>query len=500
MFREAVRITRHCGYEYLWIDSLCIVQDSPSGWEVEASRMMSVYGNAICTIAFLFPPSGRWLRDRTSARGMAPCVLRAATTSMHGVYISPNQYLIYDRFDTQGHVTRAWQKQTSWSLFHRAWAMQEHLLSPRTLLYGNKSLMWECGSTICDELTGKIRQSFDDTRPYDYKDAWDNDGVSKWHLELPKSSMRRAMHSILDQWYALVQAYRTKALTYETDRIMAFTGITRAFQSRHGLTNIAGAWVECLQYSLVWWMEQDLEKDTTPPSSSTVVEMQQAPTWSWYSCRISSHRPLTFFNERHLDSMWIDKLLPLCKVRHYQWPDSPINFVPSTGFHKLANVSLTLEASVLPTALDNDMDPVYGHPLLGDQYHDLHGGIRYTYHPDTFGVQFEQPINVLLALVLEAPKPDHSRGVINHDCIGLALVRSSKRDTWQRIGLWRSCICLPASRVSIRSVYGQNYQPLRHDQQLKVFEDGIRLRRKPEEGGSVFESLPGVNVQVLTLV
>lgn len=55
-FKEAVRVTLALGHHFLWIDSLCIVQDSTEDWKYEAGRMATVYGNATCNLAFLFPP------------------------------------------------------------------------------------------------------------------------------------------------------------------------------------------------------------------------------------------------------------------------------------------------------------------------------------------------------------------------------------------------------------------------------------------------------------
>jgi hypothetical protein len=49
-FRDAVEVTRGLGYEYIWIDSLCIVQDDPKDWKEEAPRMALVYGIAVCSI------------------------------------------------------------------------------------------------------------------------------------------------------------------------------------------------------------------------------------------------------------------------------------------------------------------------------------------------------------------------------------------------------------------------------------------------------------------
>ena len=54
-FRDAMHITRRLGSKFnishVWIDSLCIVQDSPDDWLGEASRMGNVYANAWCNIA-----------------------------------------------------------------------------------------------------------------------------------------------------------------------------------------------------------------------------------------------------------------------------------------------------------------------------------------------------------------------------------------------------------------------------------------------------------------
>lgn len=64
-FQESVWLTRQLGLKYLWIDSLCIVQDDKADWQGEAPRMSSVYGNASITFAAshstgchtgLFPP------------------------------------------------------------------------------------------------------------------------------------------------------------------------------------------------------------------------------------------------------------------------------------------------------------------------------------------------------------------------------------------------------------------------------------------------------------
>lgn len=50
-FRDAINVTRSLDLQYLWIDSLCIIQDSPSDWTRVSAKICSVYNNAILNIA-----------------------------------------------------------------------------------------------------------------------------------------------------------------------------------------------------------------------------------------------------------------------------------------------------------------------------------------------------------------------------------------------------------------------------------------------------------------
>lgn len=50
-FRDAILITRELQIRYLWIDSLCIIQDSPSDWTKHVSEMAHIYHNGVLTLA-----------------------------------------------------------------------------------------------------------------------------------------------------------------------------------------------------------------------------------------------------------------------------------------------------------------------------------------------------------------------------------------------------------------------------------------------------------------
>jgi len=49
-FQDAVKLVKQLGQHYLWIDSLCIIQDDKTDWAIEAAAMAAVYGNSIFTI------------------------------------------------------------------------------------------------------------------------------------------------------------------------------------------------------------------------------------------------------------------------------------------------------------------------------------------------------------------------------------------------------------------------------------------------------------------
>jgi len=50
-FQDAMVVTRSLGLRFLWIDSLCIIQDDLDDWALESSKMCHIYANATLTLA-----------------------------------------------------------------------------------------------------------------------------------------------------------------------------------------------------------------------------------------------------------------------------------------------------------------------------------------------------------------------------------------------------------------------------------------------------------------
>lgn len=58
-FRHAVQITRGLGIRYIWIDSLCIIQDDKKDWEIESAKMADVYMNSQLNLAATHSRNGK---------------------------------------------------------------------------------------------------------------------------------------------------------------------------------------------------------------------------------------------------------------------------------------------------------------------------------------------------------------------------------------------------------------------------------------------------------
>jgi len=133
-FQDAVKICRALGLKHLWIDSLCIIQDSEEDWASESSQMARIYKDCLMMIAF----SGY---ENSHQPILCPrphvntCELG---DNLKGVFFQSNlRSGLHD--DPQSNLGTS-----PCPLSRRGWAFQERLLAPRTLHYTAEQLIWEC--------------------------------------------------------------------------------------------------------------------------------------------------------------------------------------------------------------------------------------------------------------------------------------------------------------------------------------------------------------------
>jgi hypothetical protein len=147
-FQDAITFTRRLGIRYLWIDSLCIVQDNSNDWSVQASKMPSICENAYVTLAATFSSSsaGGCFSQADSEFIARDFTVEDRSGKSHQIFVRRHlpHWLMAD-------PRRPNELDQDFPLLQRAWVIQERLQSPRILHFGRHELMWECmEATACE--------------------------------------------------------------------------------------------------------------------------------------------------------------------------------------------------------------------------------------------------------------------------------------------------------------------------------------------------------------
>ncbi|KAL1389282.1 heterokaryon incompatibility protein-domain-containing protein [Phyllosticta capitalensis] len=247
-FQDAVDFVRRLGERYIWIDSLCITQDSPEDWAKESAKMSSIYQNSMVTIAATESDnsSGGCFSTPDDEYKAHPFAVKYSNGSYFTLYCRRSQ------------PDWRWPEHIGAPLFKRAWVYQERQLSPRILHFGNQELAWECReeqACECDlwrtEPSGSLRFQ---------KSYWPTVDGSKTPDE-PHAHI----------WHDVVTEYSRLSLTRASDRLPAMAGIAKLTQTiRCNDEYLAGLWKNSLIEDLLWSTWGRRSRNTS-----------LAPSWSW---------------------------------------------------------------------------------------------------------------------------------------------------------------------------------------------------------------------------
>ncbi|OIW25269.1 HET-domain-containing protein [Coniochaeta ligniaria NRRL 30616] len=267
-FRDAMEFTLKLGLEYIWIDSVCIIQQDPSDWVREAGRMYHVYKNAQITVGAVYAENC----SEGLFSGRNPRLQRKVLT----VGFKDQRYQLYARRafpdmhlpDGALDNIRMESLQTP-PLFRRAWTFQERMVTPRSVFFVHGELMWDCYESVGCE----CGEHFDHT----------SRRGSSIEIISPKSSYKRSLIgdaelSVEDTWWDMVSMYSILALTNPHDKLPGIGAIaeeiSRSKQPKDRY--LAGLWSDTLASDLLWRSDHP---EVTNRSSWT------APTWSWASIK-----------------------------------------------------------------------------------------------------------------------------------------------------------------------------------------------------------------------
>lgn len=323
-FQHAVQITRALKVRYLWIDSLCIVQDDDGEWESQSANMGLVYANAKCVI------SASASRDSNGGCFMPKdlfrddCTLRGSSQRSISVKSSDNE-----SFAASLKLFK--DKAENTVLSTRAWAFQERYLARRVLHFCEGVVFFECNDLVVRDghrrsgweypVRAGVRSDGTLHPPEEYEAVQqpierfmtaqnptkrgrfraalrqqpsvnpDYAAQQKQLRKLLAMSARSGMRGAFEllwrfkgttlaekvefhqSWYEMVEQYSARKLTRESDKLKAMSGIAYFIQKNTTLRYTAGLWKEMLAFNLLWVV-------SSPPEERPV---RNIPSWSWGS-------------------------------------------------------------------------------------------------------------------------------------------------------------------------------------------------------------------------
>ncbi len=304
--RDAISSTRKLGIQYLWVDALCIEQDSPSDKDLEIVKMKQYYENSLITIA---AASAQKCSDGfLGLRSQGVHEIRSSSTIRFPCpdgLIGNITLLDLDLYDPRMEPLNT-----------RGWAYQERALSPRLLTYGSRQLYWLCQSAInCD---GGGRS---------WLNLLENNSIPPKILEEDRNKLSSIdQASLWENWANIVGEYTERNLTEPTDKLPALSGIAARFAAVSLDAYCAGLWKTHLLEGLAWKV---LEPD------GEVTDEYYAPTWSW----VSSSNQISWLQNTKKDE---DKICKATEVLEcVVLPDNPI-----APFGKVKDGSLRIKGVV----------------------------------------------------------------------------------------------------------------------------------------------------------
>lgn len=256
--KDAIEYTRMLGLRFIWIDSLCIIQDDQNDWKREAAKMSWIYQGATLSLSIL------------DAANCEEGFLLPQTLSKRPENQNDSVTTFLRRpLDNRGHDLALRDS----ALEKRAWTLQERLLAPAVLDFAVDGLYWQCytGSASLDEPDIKPLQA----------DVWP---IAPMEDKIA-FNMRLKMHSGLQapdaasSWYSLVESYTKRALSRESDRFAAIQGLATRYQSFRSDRYIAGLWSDDLHACMLWQMSREHSSNG-----------HASPSWSW----ITAGAPVTY--------------------------------------------------------------------------------------------------------------------------------------------------------------------------------------------------------------
>ncbi|KAF2443786.1 HET-domain-containing protein [Karstenula rhodostoma CBS 690.94] len=245
--RYAIRTTKLLGETYLWVDSLCIVQDDAVSLKHNLNNMHHIYaGSTLCLVAFAGLDANHGLRGLegiSAPRAVEQLVLPVAGQEAVMWYNTPRA-----TFDSLREVSTEIGKRYN----ERGWTFQEFIFAKRRLIFTEGPVSWICPCATYPSLS------------------------------------------------RVVSEFNVRYFTFWEDILKAFLGIQNHLHRNfvglnHGHPDMF------FDISLLWEPELEVSRRGSPHDAPT--EERYMPTWSW----MGWHGCLEFLHDDEYEWNWAPK-------------------------------------------------------------------------------------------------------------------------------------------------------------------------------------------------
>ncbi|KAJ1324134.1 HET domain-containing protein [Microdochium nivale] len=280
VFDDFIKLSLGLGVSYVWIDSLCIVQDDAEDREREATSMMRIFNNALVTIAALCsgsPQQSMFCKNTSLQQKLVTVKHGSKRHDLFARELTLDMPAVMFRTSRDGIAAPSLGRndRNSFSLLMRAWPFQDCLVSSRVAYIGAQEVSMECREAITCECG--LHHTDDTVKP--------QHALAKWAPTSPLAATLFGKRTREDGWQDMVTKYSALKLSSEKDRLLALGGYAQQYaQANVGQQYLAGLWSGNLVQHLLW-------TTTTPVPVVTADEPGCiAPSWSW----ASAGGPVTF--------------------------------------------------------------------------------------------------------------------------------------------------------------------------------------------------------------
>ena len=272
---DAFEIAASLAIDYIWIDSLCIVQNDKDDWRQEADLMQSVYSGSYVNIA-----------AASSRDAYGGCLGLRTPYFSDGVRVNvrtnnTQEGKVFFRNNIYG------QSALGTHLMTRGWVIQEKVLAPRTLSFGDRGIFWECRQALASEC---LHDGFEPTNdPY---------------LVFGTDHRREYF------WKGMVSLYSAASLTVPSGKLPALSGIARAVFNVTGDEYLAGLWRRNIELHLCWHISGRQSTGKRPEYGHLDWI---APSWSWASINRRVYY-LEYLHGSYLNGSFLDRYAHIFKT------------------------------------------------------------------------------------------------------------------------------------------------------------------------------------------